>query len=84
MMTEAQQAAHTAQAVDWFIAGAFSQSGFDLDFEAHAKVVQTRASLAKSRARLEKAMADYSATGDALVVYARTKGSAPPMPNMEM
>jgi hypothetical protein len=33
MMTVAQQVAHTAQTLDWFIQGASRSQGFDLDFE---------------------------------------------------
>ena len=36
MMTAAQQVAHTAQTVEWFMEGAFRPEGFDLDFEKHA------------------------------------------------
>src|SRR5262249_53463342 len=37
MMTVAQQVAHAAQTLDWFIGGATRPEGFDLNFEAHAK-----------------------------------------------
>src|ERR1019366_5697881 len=37
MMTVAQQVAHTAQTLDWFIEGASRTEGFDLDFEENAK-----------------------------------------------
>ena len=62
MMTAAQQVAHAAQTVEWFIAGAFDAGGFDLDFDAHAKVVQECASLAEARAWLERAIAEATAT----------------------
>jgi uncharacterized damage-inducible protein DinB len=61
MMTAAQQVAHVAQTIDWFIAGAFNPSGFDVDFNAHATVVQTYTSLAAARAWFEKAMAQAKA-----------------------
>jgi len=37
MMTVAQQVAHTAQTLDWFIEGAFRPEGYDLDFAKHAR-----------------------------------------------
>ena len=57
MMTAAQQVAHTAQTVEWFIEGAFRPEGFDLDFEGLAKGVQACTSLAAARDWLERAMA---------------------------
>ena len=56
MMTAAQQVAHAAQTIDWFVDGAFSPAGFDTDFESHAKVVQGYSSLAQARAWFEKAV----------------------------
>ena len=35
VFTTAQQVAHAAQTIDWFINGAFEPKGFDMDFEAH-------------------------------------------------
>jgi uncharacterized damage-inducible protein DinB len=57
MMTAAQQVAHTAQTVEWFMEGAFRPEGFDLDFEGLAKAVQACTSLAAARDWLERAMA---------------------------
>jgi len=62
MMTAAQQVAHAAQTIEWFIAGAFDPGGFDLDFEAHARVVQGCTSLTEARAWFEKAIAEAAAT----------------------
>jgi uncharacterized damage-inducible protein DinB len=45
MMTVAQQVAHAAQTLDWFLQGASRPEGFDLDFESHAKAVARVASL---------------------------------------
>ena len=42
MMTVAQQVAHTAQTLDWFIEGASRPQGFDLDFEAHGNAPRQR------------------------------------------
>lgn len=58
MMTVAQQVAHVAQTVDWFIEGAFRAEGFDLDFEGHAKVYMAVTSLAAAREWLDRAFAD--------------------------
>ena len=58
MMTIAQQVAHTAQTVDWFIEGVSRPGGFDLDFEKHAKATAGVTSLAAARQMLEKAYAD--------------------------
>lgn len=35
MFSVAQQIAHAAQTVEWFLEGAFRPQGFDLDFESH-------------------------------------------------
>ena len=57
VMSAAQQVAHVAQTVDWFIEGAFRPEGFDTDFEAHAKALEDCRSLIAARAWFEKAMA---------------------------
>ena len=57
MMTAAQQLAHTAQTVEWFMEGAFRPEGFDLDFEKHAKATEACTSLAAARDWFERAMA---------------------------
>jgi uncharacterized damage-inducible protein DinB len=57
MMTAAQQVAHTAQTVEWFMEGAFRPEGFDLDFEKHAKATGACTSLAAARDWFERAMA---------------------------
>ncbi len=55
MMTVAQQVAHAAHTIDWFIEGAFRPEGFDSDFEAHAQAVNGYTSLTAARAWFEKA-----------------------------
>src|SRR5262245_38344096 len=55
MMTVAQQVAHTAQTLDWFIDGASRPEGFDLNFEQHAKALAGVTSLAAARKMLEAA-----------------------------
>jgi uncharacterized damage-inducible protein DinB len=52
MMTVAQQVAHTAQTLDWFVEGATRPEGFDLDFEAHAKALAGVTSLTAAREKL--------------------------------
>jgi uncharacterized damage-inducible protein DinB len=56
MMTAAQQVAHAAHTIDWFMQGGFRPEGFDADFEAHGRVVASYTSLAAARAWFEKAM----------------------------
>jgi uncharacterized damage-inducible protein DinB len=58
MMTVAQQVAHTAQTLDWFIEGASRPEGFDLDFEKLAKALDAVTSLAAARQMLETAYAN--------------------------
>lgn len=55
MMTVAQQVAHVAQTIDWFVQGATRPEGFDLNFEQHAKELQKVTSLAAARKMLEAA-----------------------------
>jgi uncharacterized damage-inducible protein DinB len=57
MMTVAQQVAHTAQTLDWFIEGVSRPDGFDLDFEKQAKALAGVTSLAAARQLLEAAYA---------------------------
>ena len=57
VMTVAQQVAHTAQTVDWFIEGAGRREGFDLDFEKHAKALEAVTSLTAARQMLDASFA---------------------------
>jgi uncharacterized damage-inducible protein DinB len=57
MMTVAQQVAHVAQTLDWFVEGASRREGFDLDFEKHANALAGVTSLAAARQMLEAAYA---------------------------
>ncbi len=50
MLSVAAQIAHAAHTVDWFITGAFSPQGFDLDFAAHERAARAVATLATARA----------------------------------
>ena len=55
MMTVAQQVAHTAQTLDWFIEGASRPEGFDLDFEKLSKALNAVNSLSAARQMLASA-----------------------------
>jgi uncharacterized damage-inducible protein DinB len=57
MMTVAQQVAHAAQTLDWFIEGASRPEGFNLDFEKQAKALDAVTSLAAARQTLAAAYA---------------------------
>lgn len=56
MMTAAQQVAHVAHTIDWFVEGAFRPEGFDQNWEQHAKLIASVTSLEKARAWFERAV----------------------------
>ena len=56
VFTVAQQVAHVAQTIDWFIEGMFSPEGFDLDFEKHSTQISKVNSLAAARKWLKDAV----------------------------
>ena len=58
MMTVAQQVAHTAQTLDWFLEGATRPEGFDLDFAKHAAAIEAVTSLAAAREALATSYAN--------------------------
>lgn len=58
MMTVAQQVAHAAQTLDWFVEGASRPEGFDLNFEQHARDLARVTSLAAARQTMEAAYAN--------------------------
>ncbi|MDA1092320.1 MAG: DinB family protein [Acidobacteria bacterium] len=64
MFTAAQQVAHAAQTIDWFIEGAFKPEGFDMNFGAHETAVRAVTSLAEARASLTKAVENAKQTID--------------------
>jgi uncharacterized damage-inducible protein DinB len=78
MMTAAQQVAHVAHTIDWFVEGAFRPEGFDLNWEEHAKIVGSYTSLEQARAWFERAMANATARvtslGDAELLKAIPEG----------
>ena len=56
MFTAANQVAHAAQTIDWFIDGAFNPNGFDMDFEGHDRQVRAVTSLTEARAAMKRAI----------------------------
>jgi uncharacterized damage-inducible protein DinB len=56
MMTTAQQVAHVAHTIDWFVQGAFRPEGFDQNWEEQARIVGAYDSLEKARAWFERAI----------------------------
>ncbi len=55
--TVAQQVAHVAQTVDWFLEGAFRPEGFSMDFETLDHEVRKVESLAAAREWLDRSFA---------------------------
>jgi uncharacterized damage-inducible protein DinB len=53
LFTVAGQIAHAAMTVDWFIAGAFSPAGFDMDFPAHERAARAVIALDDAFARFK-------------------------------
>jgi uncharacterized damage-inducible protein DinB len=67
MYSVAEQVAHTAMTIEWFMDGAYGPSGFDLDFEEHAAALRQYVSLEKSLEYFDRAVA-----GAVEVLSART------------
>lgn len=61
-MTAAQQVAHAAHTIGWFIDGAFNPAGFDMNWGEHAKIVMSYTSLAAAKAYFDKEIAAAVAT----------------------
>jgi uncharacterized damage-inducible protein DinB len=77
MMTAAQQVAHVAQTIDWFIEGVSRPEGFDLDFAKHAAELEKVTSLAAARQAL-------TAAYDRAIRFFRSKSAqelAKPLPD---
>ena len=66
MLPVAAQVAHVAHTVDWFMHGAFSSTGFDMDFAQHEVEVRQVTSLALARTRVADAYARAGATLESL------------------
>jgi uncharacterized damage-inducible protein DinB len=64
MLTAAQQVAHAAQTVEWFMTGAFAPNGFADDFEEQAKAIHAITSLTAARDWMERACAAAHQTVD--------------------
>ena len=65
VFSTAQQVAHAAQTIDWFISGAFEPNGFDMDFEAHERKVRGVTSLSDARAWLVRSVENARAVIEA-------------------
>ena len=72
--TVAQQVAHAAQTVEWFIKGAFAPGGFDMDFETMDKQVRAVTSLGAARAWMDRACASAK---DEIAKHSDADWSAP-------
>ena len=57
MFTVAQHVAHVAQAIDWFVEGAFRPEGMSTDFEGSERAVRRVTSLSEARAWLDRSLA---------------------------
>lgn len=57
MFTAAQQVAHVAQTIEWFMDGAFAPQGFSMEWEAMDKEVRSVQSLEAARQWLDRAVA---------------------------
>ena len=57
MLTVAQQVAHAAQTIEWFVDGAFAENGFNTDFDSMDKQVKAVHSLQAARDWMSKAVA---------------------------
>lgn len=55
MYSAAQQVAHSAHTVDWFVTGAFG-GGFDMDFAGHDAMVRKVTSLKEARAWMDRSV----------------------------
>ena len=60
MFTVAQQVAHVAQTIDWFVDGIFGPDGFDMNFETHLVEVNKIKSLTEARAWLDRSFVKAS------------------------
>ncbi|MBN2432720.1 MAG: DinB family protein [Acidobacteria bacterium] len=58
MYSVAEQVAHTAMTVQWFMDGAFGPSGFDMNFEEHAEAIRRYVSLEQAVEFLDRAVVE--------------------------
>jgi uncharacterized damage-inducible protein DinB len=73
MFTVAGQIAHAAFTVDWFMSGAFSPQGFDMDFPAHEAA-------ARAVTGLDQALTRFTTSYDAAIA----KLAATPMAELHL
>lgn len=76
VMTVAQQVAHAAFTLDWFVEGATRPEGFSMDFEAHAAVLAGVDTMAKALSEVDRAWAAAEAWLEGL----DAEGLARPLP----
>jgi uncharacterized damage-inducible protein DinB len=74
MLTAAQQIAHAAQTVEWFVSGAFAPDGFAMDFEDQAKAIQATKSIAAAREWMNRA---FVAAGQVVDAHGDQEWMAP-------
>jgi uncharacterized damage-inducible protein DinB len=65
MFTAAQQVAHVAQTIEWFVEGAFAEGGFSMEFERMDKEVRAVTSLGAAREWVNRACATANAIVEA-------------------
>ena len=56
LYTVANHVAHAAQSIDWFMDGAYSEKGFDMDFEKHIREAKEVISYESAKARFNKSI----------------------------
>lgn len=81
MLTVAQQVAHTAHTVEWFVEGAFAPEGFATDWEVQARQYMAVGSLQEATAWLNRA---YDASIARLRAATPEELNAPIAPNEVM
>jgi len=77
MFTVAQQVAHVAQTIDWFIEGAFAPAGFNMDFATLDANVRAVSSLGAARDWMVRACAAAKA---AVAAHSDAEWTAPMPP----
>ena len=60
VMTTAQQIAHVAQTIEWFVEGGSRPEGFDMDFEKHAAAIAPIETVAEAREWYAKAVTQFA------------------------
>lgn len=81
MLSVKQHVAHVAQSVDWFVDGAFSELGFDMNFEDHWSEVNEVQSLEDA---LKKVSEAFAKAKEILASKTEEQLSKPLLPGMVM